>query len=75
MKESEVVPQRTWLTPAEAAIYLGVSVATLSRWRSLKTGPRVAAPAPRLIRYAKTDLDAFLTGSSQPARSARAVAG
>ena len=48
------------MTPAQAAAYLGVEVATLAVWRC--TG-RYALPylkVGRLVRYRHSDLDAFL---------------
>lgn len=48
------------MTPAQAAAYMGVEVATLAVWRC--TG-RYALPylkVGRLVRYRQSDLDAFL---------------
>jgi len=52
------------MTPAQAAAYLGVEVATLAVWRC--TG-RYALPylkVGRLVRYRQSDLDAFLKACS-----------
>lgn len=52
------------MTPAHAAAYLGVEVATLAVWRC--TG-RYALPylkVGRLVRYRQSDLDAFLKARS-----------
>jgi excisionase family DNA binding protein len=52
------------LTPAQAAQFLNIPVATLAIWRS--TG-RVHLPFAKLggkhVRYRRSDLEAFLTGS------------
>ena len=63
-----------WLTPAEAAGYLGLSTQTLARWRVAGDGPpfRSPADAPRVVRYLRADLDTWLgehrrSTSSQPA--------
>ena len=77
MKESQSASVHIWLTPAEAAVYLGISTGTLARWRCMRngTGPRWHTPAVRMVRYTTSDLDAWLNRSSQPARPPRAVAG
>jgi excisionase family DNA binding protein len=44
----------------EAAEYLGVSVATLKRWRGQEAGPPYIQMGERLIRYRQTDLDRWI---------------
>jgi hypothetical protein len=59
----EVVQAHTpkkWLSPVEAATYLGVSAAHLERSRATREGPPWKAWGPRLIRYRVADLDAFM---------------
>lgn len=48
-----------WMTPPEAAQYLGVSVATLARWRAEGFGPRWFS-AGRGRRYRAQELDDWL---------------
>lgn len=47
------------LTPREAAAYLQVAVQTLAKWRWLQLGPPFRKVGRRLIRYAKSDLEAW----------------
>lgn len=53
-----------WLSTAEAAYYLGVATQTLYKWRWLGEGPP-AARAGRVVRYRRTELDAWLRGRAQ----------
>ena len=48
------------LTPAEAAIYLNVKIATLKSWRAKRVGPAFVKRAARLIGYTQAALDAYL---------------
>ncbi len=52
-------PER--LSNAEAAEYLGLKAATLNKWRVYGAGPPFLKVG-RLIRYRKSDLDAYLAG-------------
>ena len=47
------------LTARQAAEYLGVARATLTKWRHLKTGPAHYVLGARAVRYTRADLDAF----------------
>jgi predicted DNA-binding transcriptional regulator AlpA len=53
-------PGADLLEPSEAAHLLGLSVATLARWRMAGKGPAFVRPAPRLVRYRRADIDAWL---------------
>ena len=53
------VPVR-WLSPIEAALYLGFSVQTLERWRKKGEGPRWFRLGYRRVIYDIADLDAFI---------------
>lgn len=44
----------------EAARYVGLSAATLARMRVRGDGPTYAKAGPRIVVYAKGDLDAWL---------------
>ena len=50
-----------FLSENEAAQYLGLSVKTLRRWRFGRTGPIYAKLNSKLIRYAKSDLDDWIS--------------
>ncbi|WP_306253769.1 helix-turn-helix domain-containing protein [Parvularcula sp. IMCC14364] len=49
------------LTNEQAANYLGMKASTLNRWRCSGVGPRFLKVG-RLIKYRKSDLDAYLQG-------------
>ncbi len=49
-----------WLTPQQAAEYVGVSVDYLERRRRSKEPPRFSKPSYKTVRYNKKDLDAWL---------------
>jgi hypothetical protein len=48
------------MTPAEAALYLGVTVQTLRGWRSKRCGPPFFQPTRYAIFYARADLREWL---------------
>ena len=55
---------RRYLTPKEAAEFLGLSDKTLAKWRSIGGGPvfhRIGTGRRRRIGYTETDLLAFVT--------------
>ena len=52
--------QESTLTPIKAGRYLGVSEASLRLWRSEGRGPRWFRAGQKLVRYRKTDLDAWV---------------
>jgi len=59
--------ESVWLTSAEAAFVLGVTLQTLYRWRWKGIGPR-AEGGRGLVRYLRADLDAWIRSrSSSPA--------
>lgn len=53
---------RAALSPADAAIFLGVGFSTLKKWRGEGVGPRYARFG-RSIVYRPDDLDAFVQAS------------
>ena len=53
-----------FLTSGQAAQFLQVSINTLSCWRSRGTGPSYVKLGKRLIRYRKSDLDAWIKSES-----------
>ncbi len=55
-------------TRREAAEYLRVSPATLSRWAQLRCGPRfvkLTSQAKSSVRYDLSDLDAFIKSATR----------
>jgi excisionase family DNA binding protein len=52
------------LDTTEAAQYLGTSRPTLERWRAERRGPPVVYLAKRIVRYRRSDLDAFISAST-----------
>jgi|LFEF01.1.fsa_nt_gb hypothetical protein len=63
-----------WLTSKEAAIYLGVTVATLAKWRQQGAGPPWASALRRDPRYRLSALAKFMEDAVvQNTRQARAV--
>jgi excisionase family DNA binding protein len=55
--ETNLLPQ---MNSDEAAQYLGVSPATLATWRCRKNYPLNYVKIGALVRYRRSDLDAFL---------------
>ncbi|MBI2407500.1 MAG: helix-turn-helix domain-containing protein [Gemmatimonadetes bacterium] len=53
-------PDAVWLTAQEAAHHLGLRVQTLANWRKAGVGPRSYRPAPRVVRYRRDELDAWV---------------
>lgn len=53
------------LTVNEAAIYLGVAVQTLHNWRSTGRYRLPCLRVGRLVRYRRSDLDAWLESRKQ----------
>lgn len=51
------------MTPAQAAQFLGVSEDFLRDHRRAKSGPAYSQPATKIVRYARSDLLAWLARS------------
>ena len=49
-----------WFSPKRAAVYLDTTVNTLNDWRWRGKGPAFKRVGQRMVRYRRTDLDAFL---------------
>lgn len=64
MTAHDVIPatrsDSIWLTPAQAAKYLGVAVSTLAKWRVAGSGPPFHRPRPRMVRYSRIEIDEWL---------------
>jgi excisionase family DNA binding protein len=54
-----------WLTRAEAAAYLNVNPSYLEKRKRRGLLPRFSQVGKRIIRYRRSDLDAFLTSGLQ----------
>ena len=62
-----------YLRPAQAADYVGISMATLARFRAGGTGPMYSKAGNRIVVYRQSDLDAWLESrlrrsTSEPVR-------
>ena len=58
-REKMEINGKIWLTPAEAAEYIGVSEGTLANYRSKGLPPKYSKPIGK-VYYFKEDLDNFL---------------
>jgi len=58
-RHGEQSKQPEWMSPAEASRYLGCTAQHLQNLRARRKGPAFVKFG-RLIRYARTDLDAYL---------------
>ncbi|WP_372625060.1 helix-turn-helix transcriptional regulator [Falsiroseomonas sp.] len=58
--EAPLPPPSPWLTPAQAACYLGLSIPGLEQMRRAGEGPAFSKVGARLVRYHLRDLDAWL---------------
>lgn len=56
-----------WLKPADAAVYLGVSLGTLRNWTSARYVP--FSKRGRVVRYHRDALDRWLSRGSCTGRS------
>jgi len=56
-----------WLTPVDAATYLGVALGTLRNWTSARYVPHVKRG--RVVRYHRDTLDAWLRRGGCPGRT------
>ncbi len=48
------------MTTKEAAEYLGVSEATMKRWRSVGEGPKFFRLGKKIVRYRQSELDLYV---------------
>lgn len=55
-----VRPDELLMTPDEVAAYTGVSVQALAMLRYRDKGPKCLHPTPRVVRYRKGDVDAWM---------------
>ena len=56
-----------WMTPEEAARYLGIALGTLRNWTSAKYVPH--AKRGRVVRYHREQLDKWLSKGACPGRA------
>lgn len=59
--------QSEWLTTGEYAALARVSVPTARRWARQSIGPRPHKFGPRLVRYRRSEVDAWMIGSGRSA--------
>ena len=52
--------EKKLLNSQEAGNYIGVKESTLTMWRHNNKGPRYIKVGSRLVKYNRSDLDAFL---------------
>lgn len=55
-----MIDQLDTLSPKQAAKYIGISEGALRLWRSEGKGPRHFRAGEKLVRYRRTDLDAWI---------------
>ena len=60
IREIVGVPPKVWLTPDEAATYLGTSRATIYKWVGTNSIPFYRVPGSSLIRFKVADLDEWI---------------
>lgn len=60
LREQSGQSTKNWMAPREAAQYLGCTTQHLQMLRARRTGPTFVKFG-RLIRYARKDLDSYLT--------------
>lgn len=53
--------QSQFLRAPQAASYIGLSTSTLAKMRLRGDGPPYSKAGPRIVLYARADLDAWLT--------------
>ena len=58
-RQTDSLNQSEWMSPRDAARYLGCTVQHLQNLRARRAGPAFVKFG-RLIRYARADLDSFL---------------
>jgi predicted DNA-binding transcriptional regulator AlpA len=68
-EQHKAEPQNeTWFTPPEAAKYLKLGTSTLAKLKSAGKGPVACQVLPNAVRYARSDLDAWMASKRvQPA--------
>ncbi len=62
---------KTLLTPQEVSEILGVSVETMSVWRSVNRYPLPFVKIGRLVRYKPDDIEAFIKSRTSNYREVR----
>ncbi|RFB06475.1 DNA-binding protein [Parvularcula marina] len=60
-----VAVRQEYLTPKQAADYLGVAQQTMYNWRSRREGPPALRMGERYLRYKRSDLDQWVAGGGR----------
>jgi hypothetical protein len=58
---------QVWLTPPQAAAFLGLGLSTLAKMRSTGLGPAWSQPCPNSVRYSREALTAFMASMTHQA--------
>ena len=61
--------ETTYLRVPDAARYVGLTPSTLAKMRLRGDGPRYSKAGPRIVVYARADLDAWIAGRSRQSTS------
>lgn len=61
--EENSIKKEKFLTPREAAEYLGIHINTLARWRYLKTSSLPYVKMETVIKYRLSDIEDFINRS------------
>lgn len=56
----QFLPPAAYLTPAQTAAYLSTTEGALETMRKERRGPRYSRPSHKMVRYARSDLDAWM---------------
>lgn len=56
--------QPTYLSREQAAAFLHVQPKTLANWASQGKGPKFRKPGGRVVLYARSDLEAWVSGDA-----------
>lgn len=68
--EEQETPVPAWMSPKQAAEYLGLTVQHLAGLRYEHRGPKYFNPSGRIIKYRREDLDKWMdAGAVTPERA------
>ncbi|SDN90561.1 Helix-turn-helix domain-containing protein [Lutimaribacter pacificus] len=59
IRDGTFLPVSEYMTPAQAAAYLGLTEGGMETMRKEGRGPRYVRPSHKMVRYARRDLDAW----------------
>ncbi len=70
-KPAAPASEREWMTTEDAAAYVGLRPITLEIKRCKGGGPKYEKPARNIVRYRRSELDAWLAGKARRNTSQR----